>query len=63
MTEIRKRAPGGGRKQLNKDDPADKTERHYVTMPASLWALARKLGGGKNASAGIRKALEKMRGK
>ena len=52
----RKRAPGGGRKPLA--SPDDPTERQDVTMPASLWVKARKLGDGK-ASVGIRIALRR----
>lgn len=50
---VRKRAPGAGRKSLA--GPDDPTIEQAVTMPASLWAKARELGG--TASAGIRLAL------
>ena len=40
----RKRAPGAGRPRLDRDDPADPTERHTLTMRRSEWAYLRRHG-------------------
>lgn len=53
----RKRAPGGGRKPL---DPNDPTRREQITMPESYWAKAKQVGDG-NTSRGIRRALDNIK--
>ena len=62
----RKRAPGAGRPRLDRDDPADPTERHTLTMRRSEWAYLRRHGatlseGARNViardSAGVRMVI------
>ena len=53
----RRNAPGAGRPIMEDE----KMEQHVVSMPPSLWDLARALGGGpRGASRGIREALKKI---
>lgn len=49
--------PGAGRPPLDDTEP---TERHTVTLPASLWRLLEQLGDG-NRSKGVRVLKEKAK--
>lgn len=51
--------PGAGRPPLT-DDPANPTEKHTVTAPASIWRLLERLGDG-NRSEGLRIMHEILR--